>query len=186
LPAPTGVSDLRKPQIALRLIPGFVRDSVRRISWGILRPDPGHVLPEPCRRPPPAHPLGQHRRRHPRVLQQQRRITGLDPGVLRNPDICWRTVSAGCLRHGVTGDPQPRSYRLINSPSARCNRRISAQSSTVITYPIVWNGWLSIRPSPTPSPCAEVPSCGWLTGAASEGAHRHRAPDLGCDLNDGC
>jgi hypothetical protein len=43
--------------------------------------------------------------------------------------------------------PNRAAIDLIDSPSARCNRRISAQSSTVITHPIVWNGWLSFQPS---------------------------------------
>ena len=43
--------------------------------------------------------------------------------------------------------PSRAAIDLIDSPSARCNRRISAQSSTVITHPIVWNEWLSFQPS---------------------------------------
>jgi hypothetical protein len=43
--------------------------------------------------------------------------------------------------------PSRAAIDLIDSPSARCNRRISAQSSTVITHPIVRNGWLSFQPS---------------------------------------
>ncbi len=34
-----------------------------------------------------------------------------------------------------------------NERRRRCNRRISAQSSTVITHPIVQNRWLSFQPS---------------------------------------
>jgi hypothetical protein len=138
----------REPEIALRMVTGCVADPVRGISWCILRPDPGHVLPKPCRRPGPAHPLREHRRGHPRVLQQQRtngRFYGFDLGGLRGTDVCRRPVGADCLRDRVPGDPQPR--RVIDSPSARCNRRISTQSSTVITHPIVWNGWLSFQPS---------------------------------------
>lgn len=105
---------LREPQITLRLITGLIRDPVSRISRGILGPDPGNVLPEPRRRPRPAHPFSQHRRRHPRVLQQQRtnsRFHSLDTRVLRRPNVRWRTLRADCLRDGVPGDPQPRRYR---------------------------------------------------------------------------
>lgn len=109
-----GYPHLGEPKIALRLIPGLIRDPVSWISRGILGPDPGHVLPEPGRGPRPAHPFSQHRRRHSRVLQQQRtncRFHSLDPGVLGRPDVSWRTVSAHCFCNGVPGDPQPRSYR---------------------------------------------------------------------------
>lgn len=114
LPGPDRYPDLREPQITLRLIPGIVRDPVSRISRGILGTDPGNVLPEPGRGPRPAHPFSQHRRRHLRVLQQQRtycRFHSLDPGVLRRTNVCWWTVSADCFRDRVPGDPQPRSYR---------------------------------------------------------------------------
>src|SRR6476661_3193097 len=65
--------------------------------------------------------------------------------------------------------PNRAAIDLIDSPSARCNRRISAQSSTVITHPIVWNGWLSFQPSQwltfQPSPTRSMPaSDGWPVG----------------------
>jgi hypothetical protein len=105
---------LGEPQVALRLIPGFVTEPVRRIGRGILRPDPGHVLPEPRRGPGPAHTLRQHRRRHPRVLPQQRtdgRFHRFDPRVLRRTHIGRRPVSADCLCDRVPGNPQPCRYR---------------------------------------------------------------------------
>lgn len=57
--------------------------------------------------------------------------------------------------------PNRSAIDLIDSPSARCNRRISAQSSTVITRPIVRNRWLSFQPSQwlTFRPSSTRPQC---------------------------
>ena len=38
-----------------------------------------------------------------------------------------------------------KAIDLIDSPSVRCNGPTSAQSSAVITHPIVRNGWLSFQ-----------------------------------------
>lgn len=114
LSEPDGYPHFREPQVALDLVPGFVVDPVRGIGRVVLRPDPGHVLPEPRRRSGPAHTLGQNRRRHPRVHPQQRpdrRFHRLDPGVLRCTDIGRRAIRTDRFRNGVPGNTQPRCYR---------------------------------------------------------------------------
>lgn len=152
----------REHQIALRLIPGLITDPVRRVLRGVLRPDPSHVLPEPRRRPGPPNPLGEHRRRQPRIVLQQSpdlRFHRLDSGLLRRPFILRRINSPTAFATVFLEIPNRLAIDLIDSPSARCNRLISAQSSTVITHPIVRNRWLSSQPSQRlnfrPSPTRE-------------------------------
>jgi hypothetical protein len=89
--------------------------------------------------------VSHHCRWHPRVIQQppDHRFHDLDPGVLRRPHVSWRTVGADKAFATVFREILSRAaIDLIDSPSGRCNRRMSAQSSTVITHPIVWNRWL--------------------------------------------
>jgi hypothetical protein len=110
------------------------------ISW---QDHPGHTpdgswqrFPEPSRGSGPAHAFREHRGRHPRLLLQQgpdRRLDGTDPGVPRRPHVSQRALRTDRLRHRVPGYPQPRRYDLIDSPSARCKRRISARCSAVLS-----------------------------------------------------
>ena len=106
----------REPQITLGRIPGLPHDPVRRIPRLVLRPDPGHVVTEPRRRPRRAHPLRQHRRRHvgrvgqqathPRLDQRKRRLNR-SPLVLR-----WR-FRPHRLDHRRPRDAQPPRDRRV-------------------------------------------------------------------------
>jgi hypothetical protein len=107
---------LGEPQIALDLLTRVIHDPIGRIGRRIVGADPRHVLPEPGRRPRPAHPLGQHRRRHRRRHLQQptdplleRRETGRH----RRPRVLRRPRRSHSLRHRVPADPQiPGDLRL--------------------------------------------------------------------------
>ena len=102
--------------------------------------------PETGAKTRPAHPLREHRGRHPRVLHQQRancRLPALIPESCGARTYVGGALRADGLRDRVPKDPNRAVIDLIDSSSARCNGRISAQSSTVITHPIVWNGWPS-------------------------------------------
>lgn len=119
----------REHQIALRLIPGLITDPVRRVLRGVLRPDPSHVLPEPRRRPGPPNPLGEHRRRQPRIVLQQSpdlRFHRLDSGLLRRRFILRRINSPDRFRDRVPRNTQPasnRSHRLTLSQMQPPNKR---------------------------------------------------------------
>jgi hypothetical protein len=149
VPGPDGYPHFREPQIALGLVAGFVTDPVGRLRRGILWPDPAHVLPEPGRGPGPAHPLGQHRCRPRGFSLSSARRAGSTALI---PESCGARAYVGgpsALTAFATvfrEIPSRAAIDLIDAPSARCNRRISAQSSTVITHPIVWNDWLSFQP----------------------------------------
>ena len=137
-PNPTGSSISGEPQIALR-------DLARPHNW-CDSPDPAADTPAAARatrplkhpdRAGPADPLRDHRRRHRRTRLQQLpdprldlvhdrpRRRPLDTSAARRDANAARTVF---LEHPIT-----RAITLIGIPSARCNRRISAQSSTLNT-----------------------------------------------------
>jgi hypothetical protein len=48
--------------------------------------------------------------------------------------------AANAARTVLREQPTTRAITLIGMPSDRCNRRISAQSSTLNTLPIMWRG----------------------------------------------
>jgi hypothetical protein len=62
----------REPQVTLRRVTRLPDQPVRRIRPPVLRPQPPDVIPKPRDRPVPADPLREHRRRHLRVLLEQR------------------------------------------------------------------------------------------------------------------
>ena len=85
----------REPQITLRRITRCPAVSVRRVDRSMLRPQPPHVLSEPGDRPRPLDPLRDHRRRHRRMLRQQRSDSRFERGErrrLRQPLILRRPV----------------------------------------------------------------------------------------------
>ena len=138
LPEPDRQRDRREPQVALGDLAGHIARAAR--------PDPAADTPAAARRTRsastridrvPADPLGDHRRRHRRIRLQQLP----DPRLDRVHDRPRRrpldtsaarprpTPPAPCSsRH-----PSTRAIALIGIPSARCSRRISAQSSTINT-----------------------------------------------------
>ena len=87
-------------------------------------------------RPLPADPLRDHRRRHVRPGRQQLpdpRLSRIGDRPLRRPLVPRRPIRGQRPPHRVPAHPQLAGNRPHRHPSARCNRRISAQSSTLIT-----------------------------------------------------
>ncbi len=194
-----GYSYLGEPQVALCLVTRFVTDPICGTRRGHTQAGSlphSHGTTSSARTSP--HALREHRRRHPRVLPPMLTDGCSTPLI---PESCWRSVSADCLRDGVRGHTSRAAINLIDSPSARCNRRIRAQSSTVITHPIVWNRWLSFqavtiaqfRPSPTGSPgrlaSSQVDYCpgrrgSLVVGSAAWCLEAHRRNDESFDYAD--
>lgn len=98
--------------------PGCPGQPVRRIRAAILRPQTGHVLPEPRWRPVPVHPLSDHGRRqlrelrqqlpHPRLERSERRRDRLlsylsgsaDPA--HGPPLTWQYPAAAPREYALT------------------------------------------------------------------------------------
>ena len=126
----------RETKVALRDLTGNIGRARRRIRRQVHRSQLPHPLTECSDRIRPADPLGDHRRRHPRIGRQQLPNPGL--GLIshrtrRCPLILRRTIRGQRRLHRVPRNPQhPRDLRN-RQPSDRRNRRISAQSSTLNT-----------------------------------------------------
>ena len=109
----------------------------------MLRPQPADVVPEPRDRPGPADPLRDHRRRHVRMLRQQRPHPRLERRERRRHRPAARTSAARseATARSTVARPIPRSRATCRrgTPSAT-SRRINAQSSTEITHPICLGG----------------------------------------------
>ena len=132
----------REPQIALRRVTRLPDQPVSRVRRAIVRPQRAHVVPEPCNRPGPADPFGDHRRRHLRVLGHTARTLASN-GV--------NAVGTGARSYlGERSDATARSTVARPTPNCRATcrrgtpcatrRRINAQSSTEITHPICLGG----------------------------------------------
>jgi hypothetical protein len=103
---------------------------------GLPRPQQPHPILEHRHRPLPADTLGDHRRGHVRELLQQRPDRGstastIDP--LHARPYLGGSSAANARLTVFFEIPIRRAIALIGIPSARCNRRTSAQSSTLIT-----------------------------------------------------
>ena len=109
----------REPQIALRRVTGRPGQPVGRIDRPVLGTQPLHVVAEPPDRPAPAHPLGQHRRRHVRGLLQQRphpRLEHRERRRPRRPLIPRRRIRVHRLDHRGPRDPQPLRDPCLRHP----------------------------------------------------------------------
>ena len=80
------------------------------------------------------------------VLQQQRpncRSSALMPESCGDRRYVRGRQKLTALATVFLEIPSRSAIDLLDPPSARCSRRLRAQSSTVITHPIVWNRRLS-------------------------------------------
>ena len=96
-----------------------------------------HPFTERPDRMRPADPLGDHRRRHPRIRLQQLPDPRLDL-IDRSTPPAARSYFGGPSEANAAFTvfleiPNTRAISEIGNRSARCNRRISAQSSTLNT-----------------------------------------------------
>ena len=125
--------DVGEPQVTLGHLPSRIRRPRRRVRRQVHRPQLPHPVLEHRQPPGPADPLGDHRGWHRRPRRQQLPDPRLDPihdRPPRRPLIPRRPIVGQRPLHGVLRDPITLAIALIGIPSARCNRRISAQSST--------------------------------------------------------
>jgi hypothetical protein len=150
----------REPQITLRRIPGSPTEPVRRVDRTVLRSEPPHVLPEPRDRPRPLDAFRDHRRRHLRMLRQQRphsRLERREGRRLRRPHILRRSLRSQRPINRRPADTQlPRDLPLRNTlrDQPPDQRPIFHRD-----HPTNLSGWprfrpsltLQIRPSPTES-----------------------------------
>jgi hypothetical protein len=128
--------DRRKPQITLRQPTRRVAGPRGRIRRDEQRPQPRNPRPQNATRSGPADPLADHRRRHRRKLRQQLPDRRLDTSTAdgRGGREYFGGSAAANARHTAFRDtPNRLQIALIGIPSARCNRRISAPSSTAST-----------------------------------------------------
>ena len=135
--------DRREPQIALGLVPGPVDDPIRWIHPNTLHPNVSDPRSDHELEPPQLTPLCQRRRRHPRALLTNARSNGSNregPGAC---DYLGGPGEATALATVSRVMPSCLPIARIDIPTPR-RRRISAQSSTVITHPIVV-GWPTFR-----------------------------------------
>ena len=137
LPEPQRHVRRREPQITLRRLPRLILGALRRIRRQEQRPQHPHPFLEHRHRPGPADPLRDHRRRHRRPRLQQLPDPRLDlvhDRTLRRPLILRRRLAPPTPDAPCSGPtPSCRAIARIGIPSARCSRRISAQSSTFNT-----------------------------------------------------
>ena len=105
----------------------------------------------------PADPLRDHRRRHVRPLRQQLpdpRISRISDRPLRPALILRRPLRSRGPPTVFRPIPSLRAIARTGMPSARCSRRISAQSSTLIT-PHYQGGRVHFQP---PAPVQDSPA----------------------------
>ena len=112
LPETNRHADRREPQVALRDLPGDITRSTDRIGRQIHRPQLRDPATEDPDRVSPADPLGDHRRRPPRIGRQQ----------LTDPRLGHVDHRPGGLalipRRPITGDRGPhRVPRNTQHPS---------------------------------------------------------------------
>ena len=136
VPSSSGIRLRREPQVALRRVTRRPHQPISRIRTAMLRSQTGHVLTEPRRRPRPADPLREHRRRHLRELGQQRPHPLLERRERRRlagaRSYFGGSVDATALATVLREIPNRSAIRVFGTPSA-ANLRINAQSSKVIT-----------------------------------------------------
>ena len=110
--------------------------SVTTVRGQVERAQLAHPISQDGDRPVPAHPLGDHRRRHRRHRPQQltdRRLEHIHGRPRRQPLYRGGPSRRSAARTVFFEQPNRRAICLIGIASATCKRRISAQSSTVIT-----------------------------------------------------
>lgn len=104
-----------------------------RVRWQIHRPQLTDPRPQDPNRVFPPDPLGHDRGRHHGGDPQQLpdlRLDRINQRPTPDPLIARGSVIAQRFARGVLRDHIDLAITLIGIPSARCNRRISAQSST--------------------------------------------------------
>ncbi len=119
LPGPHRHPDRREPQVTLRDLPGHIAGPARRIRRQVDRPQ----LPDPVlqhRQPSvPPDPLGDHRRRHPRIRRQQLadpRLSRIHDRPPRLAHVLRRPVTTDRRTNRVPRHPQHPGDRLDRQP----------------------------------------------------------------------
>ena len=151
----------REPQVALPGITGGPDQPVGRIGPPVVRPQRADIVAEPGDRPGPAGPLGDHRRRHlrmlgqdrphPRLERRERRRGGLAL-VLRRPVRLQRTIDRRPPDPQLPRDLPPRNPVRDKPPDQRPVLHRD--------HPSNLSGWPRFQPSlwprfqasPTPRP----------------------------------
>ena len=147
-PNPTGISTSGCHRSHCASSPGTIARALTRIRRHEQRAQLRHPIAQDRDPTLPADPLRDHRRRHRRELapttRGSRGSTASTAEPVRRPLIARRLIATQRVAHRVPRRPRAdAAIALMLNPSARCSRRISAQSSTSITP---FNPRLDIEP----------------------------------------
>ena len=137
LAEPDRQRDRREPQVALGDLPGHIGRPRRRVRRQIHRPQLAHPVLEHRHRPAPSRSA----RRSPSPASSATPAAAPGSAAPPHPRSTRAPAAHTAAAHRCAAPPSPCSSRhpitraiaLIGIPSARCSRRISAQSSTANT-----------------------------------------------------